>query len=126
MEEPKEFFKEHDYLVSRGVRPLAIVGQCPSDPIVMLKMATQIEASASRNVIPFMIERKDGFAEYGYAASAWVLDLYRWLTTSNADIISPKQRDRILGLLCGYSVEAIRTFEERNDGRFFSPPIELP
>ena len=94
MDQPNEVFAEHDYLVSRGVRPLAIVGQCPSDPLIMLKIATRIEAAASPNVIPFVVERKDGFAEYGYAASAWVLDLYKWLITSHTDAVSPKQQNR--------------------------------
>jgi hypothetical protein len=63
-----------------------------------------------------MERRRDGVADYGYAASAWVLDLLAWL---NSDAVPLNQQHRIVGLLLGYGVAAIRSFEEEGSGRRF-------
>jgi hypothetical protein len=119
-----ELIQEQSRLVSRGVRLLSLIGECPSDPTVMLQTATRIETLADDNVVPFVIDEGSGNAEFGYAASEWVIDLFRWVVT--APDISPLQRNRIAGVLCGYSAEAIRLFEERQSGRLFRSPIVLP
>ena len=56
--------------------------------------------------IPFVGDLKGG-AESGYAARAWVVDLLTWAWT-----VPAVQRHRILGLLLGYSPDAIGQFEE--------------
>ncbi len=81
----------------------------------MLKIATKLESLSATGAIPFVIERGDT-ADYGYAASPWVLDLYRWALS---DAVPELNRHRILGLLCGYNAEAIRQFEEKRTGRVF-------
>lgn len=119
--ESDSLIREHSYLVSRGVRLLAIIGQCEADSLTMLKVATRIETLADYNVIPFVIDRGNGNAEYGYAAAGWVLDLFKWVGGDNG--IPEKHRNHIIGLLCGYGVEAIRLFEEQRRGRLFHSPI---
>jgi hypothetical protein len=112
--------REHAYLVARGVRPLAIAGNCLGDDRTMFETAASLEALGCHGAIPFVFPREDGHADYGYAASAWCIDLLRW-AESNA--VPEKHRHRIVGLLLGYSVDAIRMFEEQNCGRLFN---ELP
>lgn len=111
--------REQAYLIARGVRPLAIVGHCTDDPKVMFKVASELEDCSSHGAIPFVAPRDDGVADYGYAGSRWVIDLLRWAQT---DAVPDEHRHRIVGLLLGYSVEAIRSYEEQNCGRLFSEP----
>jgi hypothetical protein len=102
--------KEQARLVARGVRALAIVGVCPAEPSEMIGVAGDLETQAEAGAIPFLAERNDGGVDYGYAASAWVIDLLQWL---ESDAVPEKYRERIRGLLQGYSVEAIRQLEEQ-------------
>jgi hypothetical protein len=111
--------QEHARLVAKGVRALALIGHCPADPLTMLQMATKIEGSAEPRSIPFVFDRGDGTADYGYAAAWWVLDLYEWIVRASSDTVPSTQRHRILGLLLGYGVESIRQHEEHFSGRRF-------
>jgi len=113
--------REQSRLVARGVRLLALVGQCSADPVTMLEVATRLETITNENVVPFVLDERNGTAEYGYAATEWVLDLFRWAMTEDLPSL---QRNRIVGLLCGYGAEAIRLFEERQAGRLFQSPNE--
>ncbi len=113
------YLKEQASLVARGVRAIALVGHCVADGLEMLKTATTIEAQMERGSIPFVVDRGDGVADYGYAASQWAVDLYQWVVCAADDTVPSLQRHRILGLLFGYSVEAIREYEEHISGRRF-------
>jgi len=110
---------EHAYLVARGVRPVAIVGQCPTIPRVMFEVAARLEELAEDGAIPFVSPRDDGIADYGFAASKWAIDLLRW---TQSDAVPTEHRHRIIGLLLGYSAEAIRRHEEQGCGRLFAEP----
>jgi hypothetical protein len=112
--------KEHAYLVNRGVRAMALIGHCPAEHLEMLKIATKIEGLAEPGVIPFVIDRGDGMADYGYAAKSWVVNLYEWVVCASEETVPPLQRHRILGLLLGYSADAIRDYEEMQRGRRFN------
>src|SRR5437667_1474184 len=103
-----ELIDEQSYLVARGVRALALVGRCRADSVLMLRAATRLEALADTRVVPFVLDRGDGVAECGFAAASWVLDLYRWLALANPATLPPQHRERVIGLLLGYSVDAIR------------------
>src|SRR6266545_5266457 len=103
-----DLLNEQSYLVARGVRPMAVVGQCSADELVMLRVATRLEEEADANSIPFVVDHHDGHASYGYAAARWALDLYEW-AMSETDI-PQAQRDRIVGLLLGYAVHAVSRF----------------
>lgn len=107
-----DLLREHSYLVSRGVRALAIAGCCASDPLTTLRIATRLGALADSGSIPFVVDRGDGWADYGFAAARWAVDLYSWLAKNPQDAIPQHQKERILGLLLGYSSEAIRLFED--------------
>jgi hypothetical protein len=107
-----DLLREQSYLVARGVRPLAITGHCTSESLTMLRAATRLGTMADAGAIPFVIDRGDGWADFGFAAARWAVDLYSWLTNNSQDAIPQEQRERILGLLLGYSTEAIRRFEE--------------
>jgi hypothetical protein len=122
MELQGELIREQAYLIANGVRPLALIGTCEAEPRTMLRVTAQLENAAGANAIPFVLDRGDGLADFGYAASAWVLDLFEWITRAD-DEIPARQKHRIRGLLLGYGVEAIRSFEERSCGRLFEQPI---
>src|SRR5436309_337175 len=100
-----DVLREHAYLIARGTRALALIGQCRAEPVTMLRMATRLERFGATGVLPFVFDQRDGHAIYGYAASRWALDLYRWIEESR---VPGAQRHRILGMMLGYSVEAIR------------------
>ena len=116
--------REHAYLVGRGVRLIADLGTCRSEPDVVLQAATHVEDCADSDVIPFVFDRGDGRAVLGYAAHAWALDLYRWVITDST--LPPTQVARIIGLLHGYTPQAIRRHEERRGGRDPLYKLEAP
>ena len=118
--------REHAYLVSRGVRPLAIVGHCSDDPLAMLRTATKIEALACEGAIPFVSDAHDGIVDFGYAASRRVIDLFCWLRSANEEAVPEEHRDRILGVLLGYGVDAVRWLAPRSSGRRFAPWTTTP
>lgn len=108
-----EAASEQAYLVARGVRPLALVGHCVVRAGVLPRVRRQLERFACEGAYPFVHDRGDGFADYGYAAAPWVTDLYTWAAGQReADDSMPiSNRHRIIGLLLGYSVSAISEFE---------------
>ena len=114
-----DLLSEQAYLVARGVRPLALVGQCPAEPLTLTRVATRVEAQAHANAIPFVVDHHDGHASYGYASARWVLDLYEWVVLEEG--IPQAQRERIIGLLLGYAAPAVSQFEEEGSGRRFLP-----
>lgn len=112
---------EHAYLIARGTRMIAVLGTCKAESEIMVRMATQIEAVAEPPAIAFVIDQGDGSAVYGYAAYAWALDLYHWIVTTRA--LPRSHVNRVVGMLHGYSADAIRGFEERDSGRQFTSGI---
>ncbi len=116
-----DYITEHAYLVERGVRPLAIVGHIVAAAEGMLRIATRLEVAAVAGIVPFVIARRDGIADAGFAAAKWVVDLYEWLV--QCEYVPTEHAHRIRGLLLGYSVDAVRAHGERMTGRrFISSP----
>ncbi len=114
-----DYVSEHAYLVERGVRPLAIVGHVEDGEVSMLEAASRLEiASVHMRVVPFVVRRLDGFADCGFAAAAWVVDLYEWLVSSGD--VPPEHAHRIRGLLLGYDVASVRAHDDRTCGRRFT------
>jgi hypothetical protein len=114
----QDLLAEQAYLVARGIRPLSLVGDCPADPMVMLRVATQVERATCSGAVPFLVDHGNGTASFGYAGAAWALDLYEW---ANRDPLIPEeQRHRINGLLLGYNVSAIARHDDENSGRRFA------
>jgi hypothetical protein len=114
---PDDLLSEQAYLVARGVRPLSLIGHCPTDPMTLLRVATRIEIAGCPGAVPFVIDHGDKTASFGYAGAAWVLDLYEW--ANDATQVPQEQRHRINGLLLGYSVSAISRHDDENSGRRF-------
>lgn len=104
--------EESAYLISRGVRPLALVGHCPAEPVTMLRVRTVLATAAMRfDAIPFILVEADRpeSASFGYAAHRWVIDLLEWVYSRGV----PKARKhQVLGLLLGYSPSAIARHQE--------------
>src|SRR5687767_3391453 len=92
-----DLLSEQAYQVARGVRPLALLGHCPSDEMTMLRVATQVERAACPGAVPFVVDQGDGFAGFGYAGAAWAVDLFQWANDSTQ--VPQEQRHRINGLL---------------------------
>jgi hypothetical protein len=101
---------EAAYLVERGVRACALVGTVPARETSALPGELARAGAYSPGAVPFIVERGDGMADYGYAASRWAVDLYRWTFSAGVPLV---HRERIHGLLFGYSTEAIERFENR-------------
>ena len=116
----RDYVEEQAYLVSRGVRPLAIVGVAPptqrarEEAISVLYKTWPFAANGCP--IPFVIVRPDGLADYGYAARQWVVDELEWLHHN----VPHPHLDRLLGLLLGYSADAIAAHDEWGSGHRFS------
>jgi hypothetical protein len=100
------------YLVSRGVRPVALVGHCPADPVIMLRVKSGLhKVLQAQLVIPFIFAEKDRpeTAAFGYAAHRWCVDLLEWVMSAE---VPPARKHEILGLLLGYSPSAIARHQE--------------
>jgi hypothetical protein len=112
-----DLLAEQAYIVARGVRPLSLVGDCPSDELTMLRVATRIESVTCPGAVPFVIDHGNETASFGYAGASWALDLYEW--ANDPAQVPQEQRHRINGLLLGYSVSAISRHEDETSGRRF-------
>ena len=113
-----DLLAEHSYLVARGVRPLALAGHLHVEDSDLLSLATRVESVACAGTLPFVLDHGDGTASYGYAGTRWALDLYEWSVRDPQ--IPEEQRDRIIGLLLGYSGPSIAHYEEEGCGRRFA------
>lgn len=70
--------------------------------------------------IPLVVKRKDGdCADYGFAQRAWVVETFQWLS-GNAP---PPHLHRLLGLMLGYSADAIAIHDECESGKMFDYAI---
>jgi hypothetical protein len=107
----REVLAEHARLVARGVRAFALAGHCPADKLPMLRAMTELGAANFPGSIPFVIDRGDGIADCGYSANRWAIDLYRYAAREAPE----QQRHRIIGLLLGYSAQAIQEHDELTD-----------
>src|SRR6202035_5527134 len=107
----REVLAEHARLVARGVRAFALAGNCPADRLPMLRAMTELGAANFPGSIPFVVDRGDGNADCGFSANKWAIDLYRYAVREAPE----QQRHRIIGLLLGYSAQAIQEHDELTD-----------
>src|SRR6266702_3693047 len=101
--------REHAYLVSRGVRSFALVGDCEAIPCIMGEIRQQLDQLAMpytrQGAIPFVVKWRDGEhmrADYGFASSPWLIDLWAWLTNADREAVPAVHRNRLRGLILGY------------------------
>ena len=109
---PDRVFRDHAYLIARGVRALADVGGCDTRSVAVDDVWSALNRLAVNGAIPYVVARSNGYwVDFGYAAGQWAIDLLRWLLETQARI--PRlEYEAIMGLLFGYSSEAI----QRNHG----------
>ena len=117
--------KSEAYLVSRGVRPLALVGTVDADPLLMLKAFNRVSYATlgmselrGTSVIPLVVDSGD-YADVGFAARSWVAETFKWMVEN----VPQPHLDRLKGLLLGYSVDAIADNDEWMSGRLFNDPL---
>ena len=116
--------QEHAYLISRGVRPLSLFNPFLADPLLMLRVSTRLEnlSLSLQGAIPFVVDEGKGMAIAGYAASRGVVETFLWVEKT-----APKpHRDMLLGLLLGYSIPAIATYEQEQSIQQFDMSTLLP
>lgn len=112
---PRQTMNHEAYLISRGVRPVALIGHCPPDPLVMVRVRTRLhEARDGLDVLTFVLpdHSPGGHAAFGYASHRWAVNLLAWLYSG--EVPRPRVHE-ILGLLLGYSAPAIGRHQE-SDG----------
>jgi hypothetical protein len=119
-EAPDEMLNEGAYLVARGVRPLALMQDGTMDNGAMLRAMTRLGMHGEPPAIPFVLDHHDGTGSYGYAAASWVIDLYRWARLQAPDTV----RAQVIGLLLGYSPEAVSRYMEAKSGELFTVSLE--
>ena len=114
--------QEQAYLVSRGVRPLALLETVGSAPIEMLRAYNQLSSvrtgtGSGVEPIVLVMERKDGTcADVGFAARAWVVETFKWVS----DNVPQPHLNRLLGMMLGYSPDAIAALDEAESGELFT------
>lgn len=113
---PVDVLNEQAYLVARGVRLLAVAGVVEDtienlvDVRQMLYEASVESAGSQERVpIPFLIKTPGtNLVNLGYASHESVVDVYEWLLGGT---LPGQMVIRVMGLLLGYSGEAIAQFE---------------
>ena len=111
---------EQAYLISRGVRPLALLESVPLEEAETTCILLNQKTARWGQAIPFVLPREDmGCAMTGFASAQWVIDLLAW-SYDNAPL---RQRHQILGLLLGYSPEMVAEHDARE---FAGHPTALP
>ena len=101
-----DLINEQERLISRGVRPLAWLGDMPLDESEMESCFYRLRYRPSPGpAIPFVLPiRDDGVAVVGFAAEPWVIDVLKWCYEGGV----PKRMFHcVLGMLLGYSTKEI-------------------
>ena len=123
-----EVMSEQAYLVARGVRLLAIVGTVENmfetvvDVRQMLYEAAVESAGSQAGVpIPFLVkDTGTNLVSVGFASHGWVVDVYEWLLDGT---VPDQMVSRVMGLLLGYSGDAVAQYEYMQAGQ--RVPIRL-
>lgn len=119
-----EVVSEQAYLVARGVRLLAVAGvvkDVVENVVDMRQMlyeaAVESAGSQERVPIPFLVKDPDtNLINLGYASHEWVIDVYEWLLGGT---VPPQMVSRVMGLLLGYSGDAVAQYECMQAGQRF-------
>ena len=113
------------YQVSRGIRPLVLLGHVKPDPITLLRAYNRLAylgSSSYNKSIPVVMLRKDRTcADAGFAARKWVGESFKWVM----DNAPQPHLDRLLGLMLGYSPDAIAENDEGQAGNLFPDTLTV-
>ena len=121
MDVSDDLIQEQAYLISRAVRPLAILGSVSLDELEMQHQFVRLNqlTGGQGGVIPFVLPRRNvDCAMVGFASEQWVIDLLEW-SYSDAPL---RQQHCIVGILLGYSARDIATHDFRE---FAGNPMAL-
>ena len=101
---------EQAFLVSRGVRPLAIVGYTSSDDQEMDEARGRLIVAAYpvEGAIPFVLPTWENTAAAGYASEQWAIDLLAWAHSPDVPF---RAHHLILGMLLGYSPRSVAAYD---------------
>lgn len=106
-----DLVREQAYQISRGVRPMALLGTCGHDRIAEVRGLLTVQGQHHPEALPFVLSDGD-VVHFGFAAASWVVDLFRW-----AQGQPEAQRERIEGLLLGYGPREIERHDEARRAR---------
>ena len=117
-----EVVSEQAYLVARGVRLLAIVGAVKDDPELvatvsqmLYEAAVESAGSQARVPIPFLTKCSGtNLVDLGFASHEWVVDVYEWILSG---YVPDQMVGRVMGMLLGYSGDAIMQYERMQAGQ---------
>ena len=103
--------KEQAWLISRGVRPLAILEWIEREPAEMENAFVRLNqhAGVDHGIVPFVVPTNETSAAVGYARASWVVDVLTWVCRN----APPRQFHCIMGLLLGYSADEIADHDAR-------------
>ena len=113
-----EFVNRDAYLVSRGVRPAAIVGFVLNTPVdirealsIVLLCLSDGWGYCETEPIPFTMRwRLDpNLVAIGVAGYPWIPPILEWLSS---DAVPEEHYDRLLGLILGYSPASVEAFHQ--------------
>ena len=77
---------------------------------------TNVGRANGTEIIPLVLLRKDrSCADVGFVARAWVSETFKWVM----DNAPQPHLNRLLGLILGYSPDAIAALDESESGRLF-------
>lgn len=121
---PPEILLKEAKLVKDGKRPMCLYHM----PAIQEKMHSAYclldKIAFPPDVYPFVIDRGDGAADYGFASHKWAVDLLEWITGGN---VPDYLMHTMLGLLLGYDPKDIADHYDRWGGkRFTYSPSEIP
>lgn len=118
-----DVIREQIYLISRGVRPMSLIGSVKAEHQEMKNLYQKLSGLAPINggsseivPIPFVVDCGKGRAVGGFATHTWIPETYQWLNQAE---VPSKHISRIIGLLLGYSTGAIAAYEAFNSGDIF-------
>ena len=116
---PDDTIQEQAWLIARGVRALALLGDVECDEKTMRKCFNKLGGIAGVSAIPFVIQIPTAnHAIAGYAAAEWVIDLLKWSYDQPV-----RNYHQIVGLLLGYSANEI---EQHDTALFAGEPTNQP
>lgn len=117
-EHSKDVIARDMFLISHGVRHLAICGYIDNDPLTMSRMHRMLSNTIAYDcggtcapAIPFVCPDRMNGASCGFASHPWIIETLEWVQ-NNAE---GEHRDRLIGLLLGYHPDAIE-----NDAKWFA------